>query len=144
VGVPRAMAPRRSVVYDTLSPAQVAAGHNSKQYTEIQLCTEAVAWCVDNDKGAKAYLKEFPNKELTVSKLHRYLKGETPIVGRHADKCILTLDEERALAKFAAASADNHCGKTRAELRLHVVRLLQAVRMINLDETPQLQIRLPR
>jgi hypothetical protein len=126
VGVPRAMAPRPSIKYPLLSPAQVAAGECSEQATEIRLYTEAVEYCKEFACGAKAYCKQFPNAGLSVDRLHRYLRGKTSITDKHADKTVLTHDEEVTLAEWLAASAANHCGKTRAEARLMVVEILTA------------------
>ncbi|KAK3281684.1 hypothetical protein CYMTET_10538 [Cymbomonas tetramitiformis] len=92
---------------------------------------EAIEWCKEHNKGAKAAVSTglFPRGKATC--LHQRLVGKVQNDAMHASAHALTPDEERSLSKFMTLK--NFCGdgEGREFMDTQIVHILKARRLVN-------------
>ena len=98
---------------------------NIKALERYQTYERALQWCRDNGKKDKAAIATGLFEGITAKGLRLRRTGQIVNGEEYADRRILTTVEEVQLAKWIKSEARAHAPKTRDQVRLKVVEILQ-------------------
>ena len=107
------------------SKSVLADTQRSKEAKRKRL-EQAVQWCKDNGKGARAALRTGLFPGVTKNQLHGRLQSSNTQVIRDHHLQVLTNDERCKLATWLMKCADGNCPKNRDEITSKMREMLRA------------------